>query len=53
MTQQRMFHGTITASALADQLAARFGDRQHPTVVRHDGGTALIQIGSKHGTLAQ
>jgi hypothetical protein len=47
-----MFHGTITAAALADQLAARFGDRQHHTVVRHGHSTALIQIGSKHGTPA-
>lgn len=52
MARQRMFHGTITAAALADQLAARFGDRQHHTVVRHGHGTALIQIGSKHGTPA-
>jgi len=52
MAQQRMFHGTITSSALADQLAARFGDRQHHTGVRHGAGTALIQIGSKHGTPA-
>ncbi len=47
---QRMFHGSITAAALADQLAARFSDRQHHTVCEHGPGTALIQIGSKHGT---
>lgn len=47
---QRMFHGSITAAALADQLAARFGDRQHRTAVEHGQGTALVQIGSKHGT---
>ncbi|MBN1259071.1 MAG: zinc ribbon domain-containing protein [Anaerolineae bacterium] len=50
--RQRMFHGSITAAALADQLAARFQDRQHKTTVRHGHGTALIQIGSKHGTPA-
>jgi hypothetical protein len=50
--RQRMFHGSITAAALADQLAARFGDRQHRTLVEHGPGTALIQIGSKHGTPA-
>lgn len=47
---QRMYHGSITASALADQLAARFNDRQHRTSVRQGNGTAMIQIGSKHGT---
>jgi hypothetical protein len=47
---QRMFHGTLAAAALADQLAARFNDRQHRTYVAHGDGTALIQIGSKHGT---
>ena len=52
MARQRLFHGNITAAAVADQLAARFGDRQHRTVVRHGSGTAVIQIGSKHGTPA-
>jgi hypothetical protein len=50
MSNQRMFHGSIRAAALADQLAARFSDRQHRTVVTHGHGTVLIQIGSKHGT---
>jgi hypothetical protein len=45
-----MFHGTIRAAALADQLVARFHDRQHRTLVRPGAGTAVIQIGSKHGT---
>lgn len=45
-----MFHGGIRAAALADQLAARFNDRQHKTNVRASGDTALVQIGSKHGT---
>ena len=47
---QRMFHGGIRAIALADQLAARFHDRQHKTNIQSQGGTALVQIGSKHGT---
>ena len=47
---QRMFHGGIRAAALADQLAARFNDRQHRTRIEVRGDTALIQIGSKHGT---
>lgn len=47
---QRMFHGGIRAAALADQLAARFNDRQHKTSIRASGDTALVQIGSKHGT---
>ncbi len=45
-----MFHGTIGACALADQLAARFNDRQHRTSVNRYGNSALVQIGSKHGT---
>jgi hypothetical protein len=49
-TNQRMFHGTIRAAGLADQLVARFNDRQHRTILHHGPGTAVIQIGSKHGT---
>ena len=49
-THQRMFNGTITASVLADQLAARFDDRQHKSCVSRSGSTVLVQIGSKHGT---
>lgn len=49
-TNQRMFHGTITAAALADQLAARFNDRQRQVRVQGGAGTAQVQIGSKHGT---
>jgi hypothetical protein len=49
-THQRMFHGGIKAAALADQLAARFNDRQHKTRIEVRGETALVQIGSKHGT---
>jgi len=45
-----MFHGGIRAAALADQLAARFHDRQHKTNITSSGDTALVQIGSKHGT---
>ena len=45
-----MFHGGIRAAALADQLAARFNDRQHRVSIRQQGETALVQIGSKHGT---
>jgi hypothetical protein len=49
-TNQRMFHGGIHSTALADQLAARFNDRQHRVSVEAQGETALVQIGSKHGT---
>lgn len=47
---QRMFHGGIRAAALADQLVARFNDRQHRTRTEIRVDTALAQIGSKHGT---
>lgn len=47
---QRMFHGTISASTLADQLDARYHDRQHHTAVQKSAGSVVIQIGSKHGT---
>ena len=47
---QRMFHGGIRAAALADQLGARFNDRQRRVKVQSQGDTALVQIGSKHGT---
>jgi len=49
-TNQRMFHGSIRAGALADQLVARFNDRQHRTHSEQHGDSAVIQIGSKHGT---
>jgi hypothetical protein len=49
-TSQRMFHGGICSSALADQLAARFNDRQHNVRVQVQDETSLVQIGSKHGT---
>ena len=49
-SNQRMFHGNISAAALADQLAARFNDRQHRTRLEVRGDTAFVQIGSKHGT---
>jgi hypothetical protein len=45
-----MFHGHIRAAALADQLSARFNDRQHKTRTEVGSETALVQIGSKHGT---
>jgi hypothetical protein len=45
-----MFNGTISATALANQLAARFSDRQHHTHIENQDTTALVQIGSKHGT---
>lgn len=48
--QQRMFHGRIRAVALADQLSARFQDRQDRVIIERHGGSALLQIGSKHGT---
>ena len=47
---QRMFHGGIHSAALADQLSARFNDRQHRVRAQLQDGTALVQIGSKHGT---
>ena len=52
---QRIFHGNINSAALADQLAARFSSRQRRTQILPGqnlprGGTALVQIGSKHGT---
>lgn len=49
-TNQRMYHGTIQAGVLADQLSARFNDRQHRTHIESHGDTVLVQIGSKHGT---
>lgn len=50
MNNQRMFHGTLSAAALADQLAARFSERHTRAEVRQGTGTALVQIGSQHGT---
>ena len=47
---QRMFHGDINAAALADQLQAHFQERHYRVSVRKSGGSALVQIGSKHGT---
>jgi hypothetical protein len=47
---QRMFHGGIRSAALADHLSTRFNDRQHRTRTQIQGETALVQIGSKHGT---
>jgi hypothetical protein len=47
---QRMFHGTLSSAALADQLAARFGERHYLTKIQNGPGTSLVQIGSKHGT---
>jgi hypothetical protein len=47
---QRMFHGHITSAALADQLTARFQQRHYQVGVQNGNGTALVQIGSKHGT---
>jgi hypothetical protein len=50
ITNQRMFHGHMSAAALAGQVSARFNDRQHRTHVVQQSGSALIQIGSPHGT---
>ena len=50
MPSQRMFNGQISAEALADQLAARFSEAHYQTRVNRGNGTALIQIGSSHGT---
>ena len=49
-TNQRMFHGGLSAVDIADQLAARFQDRQHKTHIERYCGSALVQMGSKHGT---
>lgn len=49
-SNQRMFHGAIRSAALADQLSARFNDRQHRVSSQLQEETALVQIGSKHGT---
>jgi ribosomal protein L40E len=45
-----MFHGNITAAALADQLSARFQQRHYQVAIQNGNGTALVQIGSQHGT---
>ena len=50
MSTQRMFNGSITADALVDQLAARFNETHYRTQVNHGNETALIQIGSQHGS---
>ncbi len=50
ITNQRMFHGYIRSEALAGQLAARFSDRQHRVAIERYGGSALVQVGSPHGT---
>ncbi len=47
---QRMFHGGISAAALADQLAARFSEHHTHAAVQHGPGTALVQLGSQYGT---
>lgn len=47
---QRMFHAGIRSAALADQLSARFNDRQHRVRTLAQNETVLVQIGSKHGT---
>jgi len=47
---QRMFHGKIKAAALADQLAAHFGERHCRVSIQSGGVTSLVQIGSKHGS---
>ncbi len=52
MGRQRMFHGEITAAALADQLAAQFHERHKRCNVSHSGVSSLVQIGSQHGTPA-
>ena len=44
MAVQRMFHGHLTAAALADQLAARFNERHQRTHVTQGNGTAMVQI---------
>lgn len=45
-----MFNGSIGACDLADQLCARFNDRQHRTRIERHADSAIVQIGSQHGT---
>lgn len=47
---QRMFHGGIRAVALADQLAARFNERNRRVKIERHDASAVVQIGSQHGT---
>ncbi|NTU75563.1 MAG: zinc ribbon domain-containing protein [Anaerolineaceae bacterium] len=49
-SSQRMFHGYISAAALADQLAARFRERHMRVSSSAGDATALVQLGSQHGT---
>jgi ribosomal protein L40E len=45
-----MYHGRLTAAALADQLAARFNERHQRTQVTQGQSAAMVQIGSQYGT---
>ena len=45
-----MFHGAISAAAVADQLAARFRERHTRVEIRPGAGSVLVQLGSGHGT---
>jgi hypothetical protein len=45
-----MFHGNITAAALADQLSARFHEAHTRVSITEQDGSTLVQIGSKNGT---
>jgi hypothetical protein len=47
---QRMFHGNISAVALADQLSARFHERHNRVAITTQGESSLVQIGSQNGT---
>lgn len=49
-SDQRTFPGGIRSAALTDQLFGRFNDRQHYVTIKGQVDTALVQIGSKHGT---
>lgn len=47
---QRMFHGQIKAPIVAEQLAVRFRDRFHQVTLDQGETSALVTIGSPHGT---
>ncbi len=49
-TYQRLFHGNLTASVVAEQLAVRFRDRFHRVSLEQGTASAYLTIGSPHGT---
>lgn len=49
-TLQRMYHGYLSAPIAAEQLAVRFRDRFHQVTLEQTSESALLTIGSPHGT---